>query len=59
MTYRRNRLSVKTLEALELLKSWMHLDNWEDYNVSEDIDEAPGNGINEWTAPSGRIYYLG
>jgi hypothetical protein len=36
MTYRRNRMSVKTLEALELLKSWMNLTNWEEHDVIED-----------------------
>lgn len=54
-TDRRNRLSVKTLESLECLKSWMNLDNWEDNNsehvLDDDVEEAiPVIGLNRWAA---------
>jgi hypothetical protein len=60
MTHRRNRMSIKTLEALELLKSWMNLSNWDDNDaVAEEDQTSPlVEGIDDWTAPSGQIYYL-
>lgn len=51
MTHRRNRMSVKVLEALELLKSWMNLTNWEAHDAIEDEDSSDGDGINDWTTP--------
>jgi hypothetical protein len=32
---RRNRLSPKTMEALECIKSWMKLSNWSDSELLE------------------------
>jgi hypothetical protein len=47
----RNRMSIKTLEALELLKSWMKLENWEDHDVSVEDNL-------EWTLRSGSCFGL-
>jgi hypothetical protein len=43
ITHRRNRMSVKTLEALELLKSWMNLANWDEHEVIEEVDDNENN----------------
>jgi hypothetical protein len=41
-------MSVKVLENLELLKSWVKLENWED-SVIENLESTEWDGINEWT----------
>jgi hypothetical protein len=53
MSYRCNRLSIKTLEALELLKSWMNLANWDDNDVATDENNPLCEGIDKWTYPNG------
>jgi hypothetical protein len=45
-------MSIKTLEALELLKSWVNLANWEDNDVSSDEARPWAEGIDEWTTVS-------
>lgn len=50
LTDRRNKMSVKVLEGLELLKSWMKLENWED-NVVDDFDGLEWEGIDGWAKP--------
>ena len=53
MTHCRNRMSVKTLEALELLKSWMNLANWDEHDIGiNEIDE----GTTNWASGNGYIY---
>jgi hypothetical protein len=51
ITDRRNKMSVKVLENLELLKSWMKLENWEGDGVIEDPEGTEWDGIDEWTKP--------
>jgi len=52
MSHRRNRMSIKTLEALELLKSWMNLANWDGTDASTNETSILGNELDGWSTGS-------